>query len=176
MNRRCSMISTVLPVFLVTAAVMAVLALIGPACSDEVVGDPVCTAELEGETWDDGPQCCAGGCGNGTDGFLPVVCKSGKWVCQGNGVPAEACASFKNACNTMDGCHVLGLGKEEPDPVPELCCFPGCTSTKVMHRVCNTGTIWECPGGAVPISRCKDYQNACGGILAKYRDNGNKLP
>ena len=147
------------------------------ACSDEV-GDPICTAENHGETWDEGPQCCAGGCGVGTDGFLPVICNGSKqsWVCQGSGVPADACASFRNACNVMTGCHVIGLGKEEPDPVPELCCFPSCSGTKVMKRTCNSGTVWECPGGAIPISRCKDYVNACGGILAKYKANNYKLP
>ena len=87
---------------------------------------PVCNADNHGDTWDDGPQCCAGGCGVGTDGFLPVICNGSKqaWECQGSGVPAEACASFRNACNTMDGCHILGLGTEEPDPVPELCFWP----------------------------------------------------
>ncbi len=159
-----------------TALTTLLLCLAG-ACSDDE-GDKICNADNHGDTWNDGPQCCAGGCGVGTDGFLPVICNGSKqtWECQGSGVPAESCASFRNACNTMDGCHVLGLGTEEPDPVPELCCFPSCKGTKVMKRTCKTGTLWECPGGAVPISRCKDYVNACGGILAKYKANNYKLP
>jgi hypothetical protein len=76
----------------------------------------------------------------------------------------------------MDGCHTVGLGAEEPDPVPELCCDMSCDGTSVVHRVCKDGTLWECPAGAVPISRCKDYLSACGGILKTYRDNGYKLP
>jgi hypothetical protein len=170
LNRLSAVLSALLSALLLTVGTLG-------ACSDDP-GDPACTPELEGETWDDGPQCCGGGCGVGTDGFLPVICKGGQWVCQGDGVPAEACASYKNACNTMDGCHIYGpLGEtEEPDPVPELCCFPSCTGTKAMKRVCKSGTLWECPGGAVPISRCKDYENACGGILAKYKANGYKLP
>jgi hypothetical protein len=77
----------------------------------------------------------------------------------------------------MDFCGKIGIGATEADPAPELCCEGGsCTGARAVHRVCVSGTQWECPAGAVPISQCKDYQNACGGILAKYRADGFKLP
>jgi len=141
-----------------------------PGCSD----DALC---VDGEVEQDGPSCCAGGCGLGTDGWSKRVCKDTRWVCEGsNPALQDACASSLRACTPLKGCHVVGLDQEELDPAPELCCEGGCSGTKTVHRVCKTGTQWECPAGAVPVSRCKDYENACGGILQLYRDNGFKLP
>ena len=131
----------------------------------------------EGQNEASGPRCCSGGCGVGTVGWLPRICKGGEWVCQGSSPSLEdACASSLYACSKMEYCGAVGIGKEEPDPAPELCCDGGCSNTTAVHRVCKSGTIWECPAGAVPVSRCKDYKNACGGILQKYRDNNFKLP
>ena len=124
-----------------------------------------------------GPRCCAGGCGMGTDGWSPRVCQDAEWVCEGSNPALEdACASPLNACTPLEGCHVVGLGQEEPDPAPELCCDGSCDGKVAVHRVCKTGTQWECPAGAIPISCCKDYKNACGGLLKQYRDNGFTLP
>jgi hypothetical protein len=146
--------------------------LFGSACSD----DDSCSPEEATEVG--GPQCCSKGCGNSGDGWLPRVCKDGQWVCESNGVLEDACAYPLTACTPMVGCHDVGqgIGETEPDPAPELCCELSCDGTKAVHRVCNTGILWECPAGAVPISRCKDYRSACGGILAKYKANGYKLP
>jgi hypothetical protein len=158
------MLSRLLPL------IVFVLAAIG--CGEDAAGPCEEGAEEKG-----GPRCCAGGCGMGTDGWSPRICKKGEWVCQGSNPALEdACASPQNACTPLEGCHVVGLGNEEPDPAPELCCEGSCSNEKAVHRVCKSGTTWECPAGAVPISRCKDYETACGGILARYRDNGFKLP
>lgn len=140
------------------------------ACSDEA---PCSTDGIEEK---DGPRCCAGGCGLGTDGWLPRICEDGQWVCQGSGVIEFACASPTNACNTMEGCLEVGVGKEEPDPAPELCCMGGCEGTQAVHRVCKTGTTWQCPSNSVPVSTCKDFDSACGEILLRYRENQFRLP
>lgn len=146
-------------------------ALLAPGCSEE---EQPCT---DGQEEQNGPQCCAGGCGNSTSNWLPRICVEGTWVCQGEkGVVEDACASPTYACIPMDGCHVVGLGREEPDPAPELCCEGGCAGTKAVHRVCNSGTLWECPAGTKAVSTCEDYLAACDGILQRYRDNGYKLP
>jgi hypothetical protein len=148
-------------------------------CSDEVKA--TCTADNEGQSEPDGPRCCSKGCGNSGEGWLPRVCHDGEWVCEGSAAVLEdACASDRDACNPMDGCHTVGIDKEEQDPAPELCCFPSCAAegTCVQHRVCKDGTLWECPGGSIPISRCTkpDYKTACGGVLQRYRDNNYKVP
>ncbi len=154
-----------------SAPLLAALALLLVTCSD-----PVETCSDEGVSEKDGPKCCAGGCGKGTDGWTPRICKKGRWVCD-RAVPEDACASPQYACTPIDFCGKLGIDTSEPDPAPELCCEGGsCNGTVAVHRVCKTGTQWECPAGAVPISQCSDYQNACGGVLAKYRANGFKLP
>lgn len=140
-------------------------------CSDDV---ETCVEESEEVG---GPTCCSGGCGNSTEGWLPRVCRGGEWVCQGSGVLQEACAYQKNACITLSYCGgSVGINKEEPDPAADLCCDLSCKGNKMMHRVCKDGLRFECPAGAVPISRCKDYKTACRGGLEKYRQNNYKIP
>jgi hypothetical protein len=130
----------------------------------------------EGATEQNGPRCCAGGCGNSTQAWSPRICRKGSWACE-KGVLEDACASPTNACNPMTYCGAVGIGNEEPDPAPELCCErQTCSGTQAVHRVCKSGTKWECPADTIPISTCKDPSSACGGILAKYRDNGYTLP
>lgn len=156
---------------LLPALLTLCMTLASAGCSD----DESCT---DGEVEEGGLRCCAGGCGTGTDGWSPRICKDGVWICEGSAPALEdACASPLKACTPLEGCHVVGIDKEEPDPAPELCCEESsCDGMKAVHRVCKSGTQWECPAGTVPISRCKDYKNACDGILAKYRENGYKLP
>jgi len=145
-----------------------VAALQAGACSDDVQPCEEGTLEVGGL------QCCANGCGLNTEGGLPRICRNEKYVCEGSApVLEDACASREQACTPIPGCT---MGREEGDPAPELCCDGGCNGTLALHRVCKTGTLWECPPGAVPVSRCKDYKNACGGILKAYRDNNHKLP
>jgi hypothetical protein len=130
----------------------------------------------EGASEPIGPRCCAGGCGNSTQSWSPRICKKGKWVCE-KGVIEDACASPNYACTPLDFCGAVGIGAEEPDPAPELCCErQRCDGTRAVHRVCKAGTLWECPADTIPISSCGDYATACGGVLQKYRANGNKLP
>lgn len=137
-------------------------------------GDDSCGADgVEG-----GPDCCADGCGRTTSNLLPSICKSGNWVCQGsNPVRVEYCAYRPDACKARTACtSEVGLNKPEPDPAPELCCQGGCTGKEVVHRVCLKGTTYDCPAGAVEISRCPDPYAACGGALRAYRSNDHKLP
>jgi len=145
-------------------------ALAAGGCSD----DTGCT---EGEAAQGGLRCCAGGCGMSTNGWSARICRDGEWVCEGSNPALEdACASPLYACTPLGGCSIVGIGKDEPDPAPELCCEGSCNGTTAVHRVCKTGTLWECPAGTIPVSACKDYKSACGGILAKYKDNSFKLP
>lgn len=140
-------------------------------CSDE-------TSCTEGETEVNGPRCCAGYCGSSTLGWRSRICSEGKWVCE-KGVVEDACASEHSACTIKTNCSAtVGMNREEPDPVPELCCMNSCKGTKAVKRICKSGLEFECPAGAVPISKaCKtDFNSACGGILQKYRDNNYKLP
>lgn len=153
-------------------SLLLLLSIASAACSDSV--EDACSDE--GASEPSGPKCCAGGCGKGTDGWTPRICKKGRWVCD-RAVPEDACASPFNACSPMDFCGKVGIGATEADPAPELCCEGGsCNGTVAVHRVCKSGTQWECPAGAVPISQCTDYRNACGGILETYRASGFKLP
>ncbi len=150
-----------------------ILGLLLVCCSDE--SDRECFEEGAQEV--SGPQCCPGYCGASTMLKTSRVCSGGKWVCE-KGVIEDACASY-NACQIKQNCsYSPGIGKEEPDPAPELCCVGGCDGTKAVHRVCKGGLEFECPNNSVPISKnCKkDYVNACGGILAKYKANKFKLP
>ncbi len=158
---------------ILTTLTLSMVFTLGPSgCSD----DDVTACTEEGASEPSGPKCCAGEtCGRGTEGWTPRTCKKGVWVCD-HAVPEDACASPQYACTPIDFCGKVGIGSEEPDPAPDLCCVGGCTGTKTVHRVCKTGTQWECPGEAVSISACKDYKNACGGVLAKYRAGGFKLP
>lgn len=160
-----------LPRIGLTALCPLALAVVLCACS----GDDSCTP---GEFNTNGPRCCAGGCGMGTDGWHLQICNDeGEWECIKKGsVLEDDCASPYNACNTMTGCYEVGIGKEEADPAPELCCQPGCDGKVVKHRVCKDGIKWECPGGTVPISRCKDPKSACNGILGKYNPPDWKVP
>lgn len=143
------------------------LALLAAGCGDDAqchAGDP------------NPPACCAGGCGSSTEGWHAAECVDGRWQCE-RGTIELACASGFNACTVKTACaQTVGLGNKEKDPAPELCCELGCDGDKAVHRVCKDGLKFECPAGAVPISRCKNYMEACNGILQKYRDNGNKLP
>lgn len=153
-----------------------------PACGDD---EQPCE---EGTYEASGPRCCAGGCGNSTTDWRPRLCKNGQWICAGGSRSTieYACASPHYACQNLLYCSDVGLGKSEPDPAPELCCNPdptgqqccekGCTHAKVKHRECASGTLWTCPAGTVPISRCKDYATACNNVLDAYRKNSYKLP
>ena len=150
-----------------------------------------CSDENERECFEEGaeeaagPMCCPGYCGASTTLKIRRVCTGGEWKCP-KGVVEDACASY-NACQIRSNCsYDPGMGKEEPDPVSELCCVGGCDGTKAVRRVCKSGLEFECPNNSVPISKnCKndsdndkipDYVNACGGILKKYKDNKYKLP
>jgi hypothetical protein len=151
---------------------------IAPALASLALGLAVgCGNECEdGATEQNGPRCCAGGCGNSTQGWSPRICRKGKWACE-KGAPEDACASPTNACSPMSYCGAVGIDSEEPDPAPELCCErQSCSGARAVHRVCKSGTTWECPADTLPISTCKDYESACGGILATYRANNYKLP
>ena len=141
-------------------------------CSDE--NERECFGE---EVEENGVQCCPSYCGASTQLKTKRICNGGKWECESGGVET-ACASY-NGCQIKHNCsYSPGIGKEEPDPVSELCCVGGCDGTKAVRRVCKGGLAFECPNNAFPISKnCKkDFVNACGGILAKYKANGYKLP
>lgn len=154
---------------LMRSCCLVLLIAFGTGCSD----GPEC--DEEGKIEEIGIRCCAGGCGMSTSNWLPRICRDQKWECQ-KGEPEDACASPQQACSPMQGCHTVGLNKEEPDPAPELCCEVDCQGTKAVHRICKSGTTWECPGGTVPVSKCDDYKTACGGILDTYKNNSWKLP
>jgi hypothetical protein len=128
---------------------------------------------------DDPVSCCSGGCGSSTEGWLPASCVNNRWQCE-RGTPLPRCTTAENACKTQDFCGGPpgpGIGGEEPDPVPELCCEFSCNGSKAARRICDEyGLKYVCPAGYTPISLCKNYMDACGGIIQKYRDNGNKLP
>ncbi len=149
-------------------------------CSDEVVD--LCTSENEGQDEVQGPSCCSGGCGASVEVARVRVCKSGKFVCEGSApVLVQNCAYQRNACKVLLACaQTAGINKTEDTlddgKVPELCCDLNCKGKKAAYRVCKDGLKFECPAGAVPISRCKDPDSACQGLLKRYRDNGNKIP
>ncbi|PIE19362.1 MAG: hypothetical protein CSA65_02720 [Proteobacteria bacterium] len=151
-------------------ALSANLALAVSACGD---GDD-CSKEGE----EGGPMCCNDGCGLTTANPLPSICHNNKWTCRGsNPVRLEYCATQTGACQARKACTgEVGLGNEEPDPAPEICCMGGCNGEEVLHRVCKTGTTYDCPDGAIPISRCPSPFSACNGAIHRYRKNGNKLP
>lgn len=151
------------------SALVASLALAISACGD---GDE-CSDGAE-----NGPMCCNDGCGLRTTNPLPSICEGGKWKCQGSDpVFMKYCATLNGSCQARMACTGdVGLGNEELDPAPELCCKGGCSGTEVLHRVCRTGTTYDCPDGAVPISRCKNPLSACKSAIPRYRKNGNKLP
>ena len=158
----------------IKALAVLFVALLMVQCSDETERE--CTEE--GAEEHGGIKCCPSYCGASTTLKSPRYCHGGKWVCE-KGVVEKACASPHSACTIKQNCsHSPGLGQEEPDPAPELCCVGGCDGTKAVHRVCKYGLEFECPTNSVPISKnCKDdYVNACGGILKKYKDNNWKLP
>ena len=158
---------------LLRVAACLCLALLLVTCSDEI--DRECFEE--GAQEEVGVRCCPGYCGASTTLKVPRICSGGNWICQ-KGVVETACASY-NACNIKSNCsYDPGIGKEEPDPVSELCCVGSCKGTKAVRRVCKGGLEFECPTNAVAISNTckKDFVNACGGILKKYKDNKYKLP
>lgn len=148
-------------------------------CSDEV---DLCTPETEGDTEVRGPECCSGGCGSSTEAARPRICKSGEFKCEGSApVLVQYCAYSRNACRVLTACaQTVGINKTEDlvdnGKVPELCCDLNCNGKKASYRVCKGGLKFECPAGAVPISRCKDPNSACKGVLQRYRDNGDKIP
>jgi hypothetical protein len=122
------------------------------------------------------PRCCAGGCGSSTESWLPAQCTAGKWQCM-KGTLEYRCASPDRACLNQDYCGgQVGIGGEEPDPAPELCCEWSCNGKRAMHRKCEDGLWYNCPAGTIPISLCANLAAACGGIFCRYRDNGYKLP
>ena len=167
MKRGSALGGFTLRALLVSGALCASLALAVSAC-----GDDSCSEGAE-----DGPLCCADGCGRTTTHALPAVCKNGEWTCQGsNPVFQKYCAKIAGSCEPREACTgIVGLGNEEPDPAPELCCKGGCNGTEAVHRVCKTGTTYDCPDGAVEISRCPSPLSACGGAINKYRSNDHKL-
>jgi hypothetical protein len=157
---------------LLCSPLLLAAALLTATCSDDAIS--TCA---EGSTEPDGhgPRCCSGGCGTSTDGWLPRVCKKASYVCE-KGTIEDACAYVATACSPMIACgQKVKLDGDEPDPAPELCCTPDCSGTEVVHRTCQDGVRFTCPGNSVTISTCKDYKAACGGALQKYRDNDFKL-
>lgn len=169
MQQRQNPLAFVLRACAAALLLVATLGLAIVAC-----GDDSCGADgTEG-----GPMCCNDGCGRTTVNPLPSVCQSGVWKCQGsNPVRMEYCAYEAGSCQARTACtSEVGLGNDEQDPAPELCCKGGCGGTTVLHRTCVKGTTYDCPSGAVEISRCPDPYGACGGALGRYRANGHKLP
>ena len=164
---------------LIAALVLGLTFTAHAGCSDDV---DLCTLENEGAYEKGGPSCCSGGCGSSTEAARDRICKNGEFKCEGSApVLVNYCAYSRNACRVLTACaQTVGLNKTEDlidnGKVPELCCDLNCNGKKAAYRVCKSGLKFECPGGAVPISRCKDPNSACKGVLQRYRDNGNKIP
>jgi hypothetical protein len=141
-----------------------------------------CSAKDEGKTETSGPICCSGGCGASVNSGMPRLCRGGLYKCEGVApVFQKFCAYEKNACEVLTACaQTVGINKTEDlvdnGKAPELCCDLRCDGKKALYRVCKSGLKFECPAGAVPISRCKDPMTACQGLLSRYRNNGYKIP
>ena len=169
-----------LPRHLLVVSLATVVALAAQTgCSDDI---DHCTAENEGTYEVGGPSCCSGGCGASVESARARICKSGELKCEGSApVLLQHCAYQRQACKVRTYCSgSVGIGKTEDlldsGKVPEICCDLNCKGKKAFYRVCKDGLKFECPAGAVPISRCKDPNGACQGVLQRYRDNGNKIP
>lgn len=132
-------------------------------------GDDSCT---EG-TQDPNVGCCSDGCGNTATSALPRICEDGRFQCQ-RGVEVTFCTTIQDGCRARTACtSEVGIGGEEQDPVPELCCKGDCNGTEVARRVCKTGLLYECPSGYKPISSCPNPLSACDGAINKYRQKGS---
>ena len=124
-----------------TKIAFALAIILVAGCSDDDIGIGTFICE-EGVEADEGLGCCTGGCGSSTDGWLPRICQNGKWECE-YGTLEDACASKINACTVKTACaQTVGIGKEEPDPAPELCCT-GSSASRRRRFAIGWSTCWR---------------------------------